>query len=45
VIADGVDVIFPHVISPDFALAFPGKMCGEKAADGSATDDTYLQQT
>src|ERR1700675_445756 len=44
-IADRFDVIFPDVIGPDFGLAFPGKVRGEEAADGAATDDADFQQS
>src|ERR1039458_6751112 len=42
VLADGVDVIFPDVIGPDFSLAFMGEVRGKQAADRATTDNADL---
>src|SRR5258707_11923047 len=44
VIADGFDVIFPDIVSPDLGFAFPGEVRGEETANRAATDDADFQQ-
>src|SRR2546428_546165 len=40
VLADGLDVLLPYVVGPDFRLACLGQMCGKQAAHRPAANHT-----
>ena len=42
--ADGVHMILPNVVDPDFHLASTGEVCSEKASHSAAAHDAYSDQ-